>query len=63
MIKKKNFRNTQKKCAEILTWKTVVSTQLACMWYAILNSKPGGKSCRLKGTFHAILADVGVASV
>jgi hypothetical protein len=33
------------------------------MWYAILNSKPGGKSCRLKGTFHAILADVGVASV
>jgi hypothetical protein len=28
-----------------------------------LNSNPGGKSCRLKGTFHVIFADVVVASV
>ena len=46
----------------ILTWKTEWSTQLAWMWYATLNSNPGGKSCRLKGTFHLILADDGVAS-
>jgi hypothetical protein len=59
----KNRKNRKRNIARILTWKTVVSTQLDCMWYAILNSNPGGKSCRLKGTFHVIFADVVVASV